>query len=383
MKIALISPNPANLQAMATVLSGLDHQVVTVEGGKTKMRGVAEQASPDLMLVEGMCCDIGELVQVEHVCTHHPRTAVVLLCATHTPDFLIAAMRAGVREVLPSPAPADALTAMAARIGAKVLGSQRAGGGKVLAFVGSKGGSGTTFLAANVSHQLAERSSVLLVDLNLQFGEALGLLHDGAPASTLVDVAHNITRLDSTLLAASAVALSPTFSILAAPEDPAQAVDVRPDHVETILDLAVRHYDFVVLDMPRAIDKLNIGALDRAHRIFLVLQQSLPSLRNAKQMLAAFDALGYPEDRTELVVNRFDKGSAIGPQELRAALGSRGMRTVPNAYPDVSASIDQGIAVSRTAKSSAVARTIGEIAEALRPRPTETRSLLDRLLKRA
>ncbi|MGZ5847335.1 MAG: response regulator receiver protein, partial [Ramlibacter sp.] len=92
---------------------------------------------------------------------------------------------------------------------------------------------------------------------------------------------------------------------------------------------------------------------------------------------------GYPGDRTELVINRFDKGSAIGTQELRAALGSRAMRNVPNAYPDVSASIDQGMAVSRTARSSAVARTIGEMAEALRPRPVETRSLLDRLLKRA
>ncbi|MGZ5181872.1 MAG: AAA family ATPase [Ramlibacter sp.] len=383
MKIALISPNSANLQAMAAVFAGIDHQVVTVEGGKTKMRAIAEQDAPDLILVEGMCCDVGELAQVEHVCTHHPRTAVVLLCATHTPEFLIAAMRAGVREVLPSPAPADALAAMAARISAKVLGPQRGGAGKVLAFVGSKGGSGTTFLAANVGHQLAERSNVLLVDLNLQFGDALGLLHDGPPASTLVDVARNITRLDSTLLAASAVAVSPSFSILAAPEDPAQAVDVRPDHIETILDLAVRHYDFVVLDMPRVIDTLTIRALDRAHRIFLVLQQALPSLRNAKQMLAAFDALGYPGDRTELVINRFDKGSAIGTQELRAALGSRAMRNVPNAYPDVSASIEQGVAVSRTARSSAVARTIGEMAEALRPRPVETRSLLDRLLKRA
>ena len=100
-------------------------------------------------------------------------------------------------------------------------------------------------------------------------------------------------------------------------------------------------------------------------------------------MLAAFDALGYPSDRTELVVNRFVKGNPIGAQELRAALGTRAMRTVPNAYPDVSASIDQGVALSRSAKSSAVARTIAEMAEALRPRPVETRGLLGRLLKRA
>lgn len=383
MHIALISPNTANLQAMAGTLVGHGHKVSTTEGGKGKMRGIAEQDAPELMVVEGMCCDPEELAHVEYVCTHFPGTAVVLLCATHTPDFLIQAMRAGVREVLPSPAPADALAAMAGRVEAKLRGTKRSGQGQVLGFMSCKGGSGATFLATNLGYQLAEHGSVLLIDLNLQFGDALTLLHDGTPASNVMDLARNTARLDATLLAASAVSISPNYGILAAPDDPAQAVEVRPEHVEAILDLASRHYDFVIVDLPRSIDALTMRALDRAHRVHLVLQQSLPALRNARQMLAAFDALGYAHDKAALLVNRFDKGNSIGLAELRKALGPRQVRTVPNAWRDVSTSIDQGVAIARSGRGSGVARAIADMAVTLGPNRAEPRSLLDRLLKRA
>ena len=109
MKIAIISPNKNHLLEMGKVLEARSHTVVTAEGGKSRMRQLVEQEQPDLLLVDGMCCDPNELTLVEHVTTHHPRTAVVLLCATHTPEFLLNSMRAGVREVLPSPASASAL----------------------------------------------------------------------------------------------------------------------------------------------------------------------------------------------------------------------------------------------------------------------------------
>src|SRR5450830_1282241 len=101
MKIAIISPNKNHLQDMGKVLEAQAHTVALLDGGKSRMRAVAEQEQPDLMLVDGMCCDSQELIQVEYVTTHHPNIAVILLCATQTPEFLINSMRAGVREVLP------------------------------------------------------------------------------------------------------------------------------------------------------------------------------------------------------------------------------------------------------------------------------------------
>jgi pilus assembly protein CpaE len=383
MKIALISPNTSNLREMTTVLAGMSHQVVALEGGKTRMRAVAEQEAPDLMLVEGMCCDPAELSQVEHVTSHHQNIAVVLLCATHTPEFLMHSMRAGVREVLPSPAPADALKAMVGRVEAKLKGGHIRKTGKVLAFLPCKGGSGATFLATNLGYHLAETSSVLLIDLNLQFGDALSFVHDGKPASTLADVAHNISRLDASLLAASTVNVAPNYSILPAPEDLSQAMEIKPEHIEAILSLAVTQYEFVLLDMSRTLDTLSIKALDRAHRIFPVIQAGLPSLHNAIKLLAVFRSLGYPSDKAEVIVNRYEKSSPISVDNLRKSLGQTIFRTVPNSYKDVNSSIDQGTALAMVSRSNTVAKTLMEFAESLNPRPEASRGLLGRLFKRA
>jgi pilus assembly protein CpaE len=383
MKISIISPNTTHLREMAAVLSGLSHEVATFEGGKSRMRAVAEQESPDLLLVEGICCDPAELAHVEYLSTHLPDMAVVLLCSTHTPEFLMHSMRVGVREVLPSPASDEALEAMAARVQAKLKGPQTRPQGKILAFVPCKGGSGATFLATNIGFQLAQTHSVLLVDLNLQFGDALSFVYDGKPTSTLADVARDIARLDASLLAASAVTVAPNYRILAAPEDPSQAMEIKPEHIDAVLSIAAAEYDFVLLDMGRTLDTMSLKAFDRAWRIFPVLQAGLPALRHATKLLAVFRSLGYPGDKIELVFNRADKGAAIGLQELRRAVGKVAIRTVPGSDREVSDSIDQGTALVTMARSSPVARSLAEFAESLVPRAEPKVGLLGRIFKRA
>lgn len=383
MKIAVISPNKNHLQNIGKDLEAHAHSPVLIDGGKTRMRAVAEQHYPDLMLVDGMCCDPHELVQVEQVITDFPRMAVILLCASQTPEFLINSMRAGVREVLPSPVSPEALQAAVSRIAAKLVGVAGRRTGKILAFMPCKGGSGTTFLASNLGYQLAETKSVLLIDLNLQFGDALSFVYDGKPASTLADVAHDISRLDASFLAASSVKISANYSILAAPEDISKAMEIKPEHIDAILSVAVTQYDFVLLDISRTLDTLSIKALDRAWRIFPVLQAGLPGLRNAKKLLVVFKSLGYPQDKVELIINRFEKGSEISLEDMERSLGPVALRTVPNSYKEVNASINHGDALAEVTRSNVVTKNLAEFALSLSPRQEESRSLLDRFLRRA
>lgn len=384
MKISVISPSVSHLEDVARVLQAKGHITSIYEGGKSRMREVAERDQPDLMLVDGMCCDVAELAQVEYVTTHHPSLAVILLCSTNTPEFLINSMRAGVREVLPSPVTAPSLEAAVSRIASKLVGATPRQVGKILAFLPCKGGAGATFLATNLGWQLAQTKSVLLIDLNLQFGDALSFVHDGRATSTLSDVAKNIARLDASLLAASTVKVAPNFSILPAPEDLAHAMEVKPEHVDVVLGLAAQQYDFVILDVPRSLDTTAIKALDRAWRIFPVLQSGLPEIRNAAKLLEAFRSLGYPAEKTELIVNRYEKTSDIGIEQLRRSLGDVRLITVPNSWREVNASINHGDPLIRAARGNTVARHLAELAESLSPRAEEARvGLLGRIFKRA
>lgn len=385
MKIAVISPSRSHLEEVGRVLVANGHVAMLFDGGKSRMREVAEQELPELMLVDGICCDTHELEHVEHVTTHHPAIAVVLLCSTHTPEFLINSMRAGVREVLPSPVPPAALQAAVDRVAAKLKRVPARKTGKILAFMPSKGGAGATFLATNLGWELAETKTVLLIDLNLQFGDALSFVYDGKATSTLADLAQGISRLDASLLAASTVKVAPNYSILAAPEDLAHAMEVKPEHIDAILAVAVTQYDFVILDVPRSLDTIVIKALDRAWRIYPVLQSGLPDLRNAGKLLEAFKSLGYQQDKTELIINRFDRTSDIGVDRIQRTLGNVRLSTVPNSYREVNASINHGDPLMKSARGNAVARHLVDFAEALSPRPEESRGggLLGRLFRKA
>ena len=380
MKIAVISPDKLHLNEIGRLLQADSHVALLTEGGRDQLRQVAEQQHPELILFDGGGPD--DLAGIEALTTGYPQIAVALLCAGCSPEFLINAMRAGVREVLPSPLTAHELAAALARLGGKLRGARARGAGKVLAFIPCKGGSGATFLATTLGFQLAETRSVLLIDLNLQFGDALSFVHDTRPPSTLADVARAIGRLDASFLAASTVKVAPNFSIMAAPDDHTQAVEITPDHVEAVLALAVEHYDFVLLDIGRPITALSIKALDRASMIYPVLQAGLPSIRNAKKMLAIFKSLDYSAEKIELVINRFDRKGAIGLPEIERALGKFTVHTVPNSYKQVTAAIDHGEPLMTSASANPVLLNLAGMADSLSPRSRATRGLFQRLLGR-
>jgi len=385
MKIVLIS---SRLQAFEDVCEHLERgdrgRVVTrQEGGIQDLRLAADHDQPDVILVECSNLDSGSLSVVERVTDQYPRMAIILIGGQQDPEFLIQAMRVGIREVLVAGASRETVEAAVSRVETKLGLRIRQRGGQVIAFVSSKGGSGATFLATNLAHQLGSGGKkVLLIDLNLQFGEAILTIHDQAQSSDIAAIARNIGRLDASLLHASTVKVSNHFSILAAPEDPAQALLVSSEHLNAILDIAVEEYDFTVLDLNRTLDDLTIRALDRADQIYLVLQAMLPYIRNAKRVLTVFRSLGYVSEKVEVVVNRFGRGAEVGLDDLRASLGPNRIRTVPNGFRDVADAINQGQPLAAIAPSGVVSKAISDWAQALLPKPEPiSGGLLSRLLK--
>ena len=385
MKIVLIS---SRLQAFEGLCEHLERgdrgRVVTrQEGGIQDLRLAADHDQPDVILVECSNLDSGSLSVVERVTDQYPRMAIILIGGQQDPEFLIQAMRVGIREVLVAGASRETVEAAVSRVETKLGLRIRQRGGQVIAFVSSKGGSGATFLATNLAHQLGSGGKkVLLIDLNLQFGEAILTIHDQAQSSDIAAIARNIGRLDASLLHASTVKVSNHFSILAAPEDPAQALQVSSEHLNAILDIAVEEYDFTVLDLNRTLDDLTIRALDRADQIYLVLQAMLPYIRNAKRVLTVFRSLGYVSEKVEVVVNRFGRGAEVGLDDLRASLGPNRIRTVPNGFRDVADAINQGQPLAAIAPSGVVSKAISDWAQALLPKPEPiSGGLLSRLLK--
>ncbi|HEY1149161.1 MAG TPA: AAA family ATPase [Pseudoduganella sp.] len=385
MKITAISNNDKHLFEIARLLrdrSATDH--VEVISGPMDKLNTTEQGVPDLVLLAQPIVNGKEFERIESLSAQHPGTAIIVACQQQTPEFLLAAMRAGVREVLPLPMDQHQLIEAVRRIDDKRASAVRSQG-KVLAFVSCKGGSGATFLATNLAYALAaaENKKVALFDLNLQFGDASLFVSDQRPASSLAQVAQQIHRLDPSFLASSMVQVTPNFGVLAAPEDPTHANEVLPEHIDALLKLARQQYDFVILDIGRNLDAISVRALDQADMIFPILQATLPYIRDGKRLLSVFRSLGYRDEKIHLIVNRHSNSGDIRLNDCEKAYGKAMYRTIPNHYEAAAASVNQGVPVLQLARNSAVSKALQEMARQLAGEPeSEQRGWLSRILQR-
>jgi len=386
-KIAILSRDERHMIELARQLRsrpGAD-EVDMISGTPARLATMSDEAVPDVLIVDQPRPDEGELDQLESIGQLFPRMGFIVLSEDLSQQFLLRAMRAGVREVLPAAPGAAALTQALERAAEK-LGSHGAAQGKVLAFISCKGGSGSTFLATNLAYALSSGGAkrVALIDMNLQFGDASLFVSDNKPLATLSDVATQIHRLDPSFLASSMVAVTPNFSVLAAPSDPAHASDVKPEHVDAIIKLARRQYDFVVLDVGRSLDPVSIRALDHADTIYPVLQMTLPYIRDGKRLLTVFRNLDYGRDKVELIINRYDKNGDIRLKDLEEAFDTEIHVTMPNNYDAAAKSVNQGVPVTRLAPESPLSGALMDMARELtgEAAPQQAQGLVARMFKR-
>jgi pilus assembly protein CpaE len=339
---------------------------------------------PALVVIDASELDANDADHLERLARHYPASSLMLLTREHHQELLIRAMRAGVREVLQLPLVHRALHEAIDRV-ATAAGVASMRDGKVLAFISCKGGSGATFLSTNFGYALATLADkkVLLIDLHGQFGDATLYVSDQKAAMTLSDVCRHIVRLDAAFLESSLVHISPGFGILAAADDPAQAIELKPEHMDSILRVARQHYDYIVLDVGRQIDAISLRALDSADMIYPILQLGLPDIRDGRRLLDIFRSLGYPIENTRLIVNRYEKGGKLRLQDLQSALGAEVVHTIPNDYINVTDSVNQGVPVLRLSRAAPVARSLADLVELVTARRVvENKGLFDRLFGR-
>lgn len=384
MKITAISSKTEALEDLRMLLNGYfrgdELRFLKRNGGQLHPEGSSAEASEVLLL------DIAEpggavLAEVAALTGQNPNLAVILLSATRSPDLLIGAMRAGVREVLTAPVSRDDLLEAIERARGRLTGnSGDKARGKILAFVSSKGGSGATFVATNLGYALATQhdKKVILIDLDFQYGDASFFVADARPVSSIAEVARRAERLDATVLASSCIEVAPNYSLLPAPEDPEKAMGLRPDDIERLLAVAAANYDFVIVDIERSVDAVSIRALDRADLVFLVMQPMVQYVRDAQRLLALFRTLGYGNGKVHVLGNRSDSGSDLPAKAIEQSLGVKLYRMLPNDFEHAKMSVNLGTPVLKLAPKCPVARALSELADDLAGATRNSESWLGR-----
>lgn len=371
-KVVLVARDPVALASVSAELPLADArmQFFTATGGLATFGDELLRHRPELAIFAAGDFAPGDMSSLENTNRACPRTATILVAADRSPDFLMSAMRAGVREVVPADAPKGTIReAFGRQLSRTSAAEAPARTGRTLAFLPAKGGSGSTFIATNVAHALSlqgQRTAVF--DLNLQFGDALLFLSDHKPSMTIADVLRQIDRLDVAMLESSMTRINDRLFVLPAPESPETAVGVRADAVERMLRIARAHFDFVVLDMGRIIESVGVRALDTADDIHVVLQATMPFIHDAKRLMTLLSGIGYSREKIHLVLNRAHKGDEISEPEIEKALGAKVDVRLANSYQAVAYSVNHGVPVHEHAPRDPVARALRELATSYVPR---------------
>jgi pilus assembly protein CpaE len=223
---------------------------------------------------------------------------------------------------------------------------------------------------------------VTLVDLDLQFGGLCRYL-DISPKVGILEALDAAHELDDVSAQAYTTEHSSGLRLLAAPSMRlALANEISIERLDALLDFYLASNDYVVADSPSRLDSLTEFFLERADKIVLVVQQSLPHVYDAARLLHLLTSeVAVPKERIGVVVNRFSKSAAVELGDIKKALRQDKLVTIPNQYKLASESINSGIPVASISKSAALTKGIGKLRVALsEPESSPSRNILQRAL---
>jgi len=291
---------------------------------------------PSLLVVDlrGASSVPSELVTFKR---HHARVPVLVVAPKLDPTTMLDAMRAGVSEWVTEPLVQSEIEAAVKRAVSTQDASRRR---EVLAFLGAKGGVGTTTLAVNVATALTRFApgNVLLIDLHLAHGDAAVFL--GAdPRFTVVDALENTARYDEAFFRGLVTKTKGGPDLLAS-ADHIHLGTVTPQRVRTLIEFASDLYEFVVLDVPRS-DAATLDCLDVTTSIVIVANQELATARGASRIGTALKQR-YGADRVRIVVTRYDPAADIAQADVERVTGVTVVRTIPSDYRSAVQALNRG-----------------------------------------
>jgi pilus assembly protein CpaE len=235
--------------------------------------------------------------------------------------------------------------------------------GRVIVFVGPKGGTGRTLITVNTAIALRKETgkSLVLVDADYN-APALDVVLNLEGDNDISMLLARISRLDRELVSSVLVKHSSGIEVLLAPPPTYGALDLSLPQVEQIVSNLRGMFDWVLIDLGVMPDESGYAFLDNADYIVMTVLPELVCLRNTRLMLDQLHARGYNDNKVRLVLNRAGISGGVSQADIEERLHVRVHHAVPDDQPLVSLSINRGVPLTMSHPRSAVARAIQALA---------------------
>jgi Flp pilus assembly CpaE family ATPase len=365
LSIALIGPDEDRRKAAASILAVCQAgEIREFSSYPASLDEVPRLLEPhyDVVIIDLDTLPEYALELVENICANHTATVMVYSLKADS-ELLVRCMRAGAREFLTLPFVQNTVAEALVRASARRPASRapKKTGGRLLAFLGAKGGDGVTTLACNFAVSLAQETSqsTLLIDLDLPLGDAalnLGVMAEYSAINAL----QNSSRLDSSFLSKLLVKHSSGVSVLAAPGK-FPSFDASNEEIDKLIAVARQDFDNVVIDMGSRLDLTGTSLFKDGSTIYLVIQAGIAGLRNSNRLISQYFTTDIP--KLEIVLNRYQSRTlGVAEDQITKALTRPAQWKIPNDYAAVRRM--QHTAIPLAMEDSPISRLIRQMARA-------------------
>jgi pilus assembly protein CpaE len=257
-------------------------------------------STPNLLIIESLLDRtdmLGELDHLADVCD--PDTKVIVI--GHVSDVLLCRqlLRRGVSEYVVAPVKMPQIIGSISTI---YTDPRMGSGGEVIAFVGAKGGSGSSTVCHNTAFAMASllKSDVVIADFDLPFGTA-GLAFNQDPLQGIADALASAGRLGDMALDRLLSRCSDHLSLLTSPSTLDHPYDLEPDSCNTVLNVVRESVPWVAVDVPHLWTAWAEQVMLEADQVVITAVPDLANLRNTKNMVDQLKNL-RPKHRPPLLV---------------------------------------------------------------------------------
>ena len=373
MRIALYSKQLDGLKRLVEQLATdkrVSHlRTVSVDGAEA---GDLSLHNVDVLILDDL---IGEWItpaELEKLSNSHPDALIMLIARQDSSALFVDAVGAGVRSILRWPAtPAEIDHAIAQCLDRLSRHGARHDG-RTFTILAAKGGSGATFTALNLAYIWATRleKRTLIIDLDLQYGDATFGLGESKHRSNVVQVAQDET-LEASYLESACVPLRRNLFLLPSPVSLEEAARLEPSRLDNLLVLASRLFDVVIIDLPSHIDRITTCCMEHSNQVLQVVAPTVVDLRNQQRQLRYLHELGVPVAKVGTLINRMPMAErrrrSADPfaAEIERHLSSRTLGRLPRDDDAAALAIGAGESVVTVAPDSPLSRALESTAHSL------------------
>jgi len=342
------------------------HLKVHMGGVATAVEFYQTAPTPNLIIIESRQEPkllLDALRQLAEVCD--PNSKVVIIGHYNDVWLYRELTRSGVSEYVVAPI---SMADIVSVISAIFVDPESEPVGRSIAFVGAKGGVGSSTIAHNVGWAMSNlfSSEVVVADLDLAFGTA-NINFDQDPTQGIAEAVFAPERIDEVYLDRLLAQCAEHLSLLAAPSTLDRVYDFDPEAFDQVIDTAQRTAPLVVLDVPHVWTGWSKSVLAHADEVVITATPELANLRNSKNLVDMLKKLRPNDPPPKLIINQtgVPKRPEIAVADFADPLGIEPVAVIPFDPQFFGNAANNGRMLGEMDAQHGIVQTVNELAHIL------------------